>query len=84
MTGSADPLAACLIVKTTAAHSYLRQQKIMLANRLLPGQPIATNNKKTWSRLTTAVIRLNSSIKQAGNRSDSILKLLIEKPCYNS
>ena len=25
-----------------------------------------------------------SSIKQAGNRSDSILKLSIEKPCYNS
>ncbi len=46
MTDSAGLLVDCLIVKTTAAHSYLRQQKIMLANRLSTGQPITANNNK--------------------------------------
>ena len=33
------------MVKTTAAHFSLRQQKITLANRPSPGQPITTSNK---------------------------------------
>ena len=42
-------LCRYLIVETTAAHFSLRQQKIMLANRPSPGQPITTNNKKLGS-----------------------------------
>jgi len=38
-----------LMVKTTAAHFSLRQQKITLANRPSPGQPKTTNNKKLGS-----------------------------------
>jgi len=37
------------MVETMAAHLSLRQQKIMLANRPSPGQPITTNNKKLGS-----------------------------------
>jgi hypothetical protein len=37
------------MVETTAAHLTLRQQKITLANRPSPGQPITTNNKKLGS-----------------------------------
>jgi hypothetical protein len=37
-------LCRYLMVKTTAAHFSLRQQKIMLANRPSPGQPITTKN----------------------------------------
>ena len=36
-------LCRYLMVKTTAAHFSLRQQKITLANRPSPGQPITTN-----------------------------------------
>jgi len=37
------------MVKTTAAHFSLRQQKITLANRPSPDQPITTSNKKLGS-----------------------------------
>jgi hypothetical protein len=37
------------MVETTAARLSLRQQKITLANRLPPGQPITTNNNKLGS-----------------------------------
>jgi len=36
-------LCRYLMVKTTAAHFSLRQQKITLANRPSPGQPITTS-----------------------------------------
>jgi hypothetical protein len=42
-------LCRYLMVKTTAAHFSLRQQKITLANRPSPGQPITTSNKKLGS-----------------------------------
>jgi len=38
-----------LMVKTTAAHFSLRQQKMTLANRPSPDQPITTSNKKLGS-----------------------------------
>ena len=44
-----EALYRYLMVKTTAAHLSLRQQKITLANRPSPGQPITTNNKKLGS-----------------------------------
>ena len=66
--------------KTTAAHFSLRQQKITLANRPSPGQPITTSPGSVQPLL---VRPLHSSIKQAGNRSNSILRLSIKKPCYN-
>ena len=46
--------------------------------------PMSSVSKQTglggaiWADVT------HSFIKQAGNRSGSILRLLIEKPCYNS
>jgi len=67
--------------KTTAAHFSLRQQKITLANRPSPGQPITTSPGSVQPLL---VIPLHAFIKQAGNRSNSILRLSIKKPCYNS
>jgi len=49
--GIGEVVALCryLMVETTAAHLSLRQQKIMLANRPSPGQPITTNNKNPGS-----------------------------------
>ena len=72
------------MAKTTAAHFSLRQQKITLANRPSPGQPISTSNKKLGSVQPLLVRPLHAFIKQAGNRSNSILRLSIKKPCYNS
>ena len=69
------------MVKTTAAHFSLRQQKITLANRPSPGQPITTSPGSVQPLL---VRPLHAFIKQAGNRSHSILRLSIKKPCYNS
>jgi hypothetical protein len=72
------------MVKTTPAHFSLRQQQITLANRPSPDQPITTCNKKPGSVQPLLVIPLHAFIKQAGNRSDSMLRLSLEKPCYNS
>ena len=69
------------MVKTTAAHFSLREQKITLANRPSPGQPITTSPGSVQPLL---VIPLHAFIKQAGNRSNSILRLSIKKPRYNS
>ena len=74
-------LCRYLMDKTTAAHFSLRQQKITLANRPSPGQPITTSPGSVQPLL---VIPLHTFIKQAGNRSHSILRLSIKKLCYNS
>ena len=80
-TAAKRSLCRYLMVETTAAHLSLRQQKSTLANRSSPGQPITTNPSNVYPLL---VIRLHSFIKQTGNRADLILRLSLEKPCYNS
>ena len=69
-----------MMVETTAARLSLRQQKSTAANRPSIGQPTTTNPGSVYPLL---VIRLHSSIKQAGNQYNLILRLLLEKPCYN-
>jgi len=54
---------------------------------------ISSESTHLWWRLANGMvflktapraIQLHSFIKQAGNRSNSILRLSLEKPCYNS